>query len=230
VLPIKTNKADLEQKKIIFLEIGIIISLLIVYFTLNIKLGSRENLTDEFFSSHAIEEELAPVTIQETKPPPPVPPQIVTQFNIVDNSLNVVEEIEINTDATQETVIPEYVPVAVEDFHEEEEDLQEETIFVIVETMPLFPGGLLALREYLYSSLRYPTLAKETNIQGTVYLTFVVEKDGSVSDVSILRGIGGGCDEEAIKVVKQMPKWSPGKQRNVPVRVRYNLPVKFVLK
>ena len=83
--------------------------------------------------------------------------------------------------------------------------------------------------KYLHNNMKYPLQAKELGIQGKVFLSFVVEKDGSVTDVSLLRGIGGGCDEEAIRVVKNMPKWIPGKQRNIPVRVRFNLPVNFRL-
>ncbi len=83
--------------------------------------------------------------------------------------------------------------------------------------------------KYLQDNLKYPVRAKELGIQGKVYLSFVVEKDGSVTDVALLRGIGGGCDEEAIRAVKNMPKWIPGKQRNIPVRVRFNLPVNFKL-
>ena len=95
--------------------------------------------------------------------------------------------------------------------------------------MPSFPGGMNKLMEYLQNNLRYPQLAKELNIQGRVFLTFVIEKDGSVTDIKLLRGIGGGCDEEAIRVVNNMPKWTPGSQRNRPVRVQFNLPVNFRL-
>jgi protein TonB len=98
-----------------------------------------------------------------------------------------------------------------------------------VPEMPVFPGGESELYHYLNKNLEYPDVAKESNISGTVYLTFVVEKDGSISDVKILRGIGGGCDEEAIRVVKSMPPWTPGKNNGTPVRVRFNLPVKFTL-
>jgi TonB family protein len=100
-------------------------------------------------------------------------------------------------------------------------------IFVVVETMPEFPGGEDAFNQYLADSIRYPAAAVENSIQGRVFVTFVVEKDGSVSDARILRGIGGGCDEEALRVIRNMPKWIPGKQRGKPVRVQYNLPIMF---
>ncbi|MEN8225218.1 MAG: energy transducer TonB, partial [Bacteroidota bacterium] len=85
------------------------------------------------------------------------------------------------------------------------------------------------LYAYLGNNIKYPVMAKESGIQGKVYVTFVVETDGSITDVKVLRGIGGGCDEEAIRVVSTMPKWKPGKQRGKPVRVQYNLPVRFTL-
>jgi len=95
--------------------------------------------------------------------------------------------------------------------------------------MPEFPGGMAALMKYLAENIKYPSLAKESGIQGRVFINFVVEPDGAISNVKVLRGIGGGCDEEAVRVVERMPKWSPGKQRGKPVRVSYNLPVKFTL-
>jgi protein TonB len=102
-------------------------------------------------------------------------------------------------------------------------------VLTIVEKMPIFPGGEDALYKYVAASVVYPTVAKESGIAGTVIVTFVVEKDGSVTNVKILKGIGGGCDEEAVRVVKAMPKWSPGKQDGKPVRVQFNLPIRFSL-
>jgi len=103
-------------------------------------------------------------------------------------------------------------------------------IFTVVESMPGFPGGDHAIIKYLGNNINYPEMARESGIQGRVFVTFVVEKDGQVSNVKVLRGIGGGCDEEAIRVVQQMPNWIPGKQRNIPVRVQFNLPIRFVLR
>jgi protein TonB len=101
------------------------------------------------------------------------------------------------------------------------------SIFITVESMPVFPGGEEALNHYLDSTMIYPQLAIENDIQGTVYTTFVIEKDGSVTNVQVLRGIGGGCNEEAIRLIKSMPKWLPGRQSGQPVRVQYSLPVRF---
>jgi len=108
-------------------------------------------------------------------------------------------------------------------------DDPDKMVFMVVEKMPEYPGGDKEMYGYLASNIKYPAEAKKKGIQGRVYVTFVIEQDGRVSDVRILRGIGGGCDEEALRVVKAMPKWSPGVQRGKPVRVQYNLPVSFKL-
>ena len=108
-------------------------------------------------------------------------------------------------------------------------DADTDQVFQVVEVNPEFPGGMEALIKYLSENIKYPEQAKKDKTQGKVYISFVVEKDGSVADAKVLRGIGGGCDEEALRVVNAMPKWTPGKQRNTPVRVQFNLPVVFKL-
>ncbi len=114
-----------------------------------------------------------------------------------------------------------------EDLVEGEEPIYD--IFTVVDTEPQFPGGMDAMYKFLQDNIRYPRLALENNITGKVYVTFVVEKDGSISRPRLLRDIGGGCGQEALRVVKLMPKWKPGKQRDKVVRVQYNLPVRFEL-
>ena len=226
--PLKTSAADLESKKFIFREIGLIIALLIVFFAFSLKTPSKKVAEFNCNDLVTITEEIVPITVQESKPLPPPPKQQTTKIIIVENDIEVETDIEIDAEATQETVIEYYVPYVPEE--EEEEEIEEaEPIFVVVESMPCFPGGVSELMKYFHKNLKYPVLAKESGIQGIVFITFVVEKDGSVTDVRVLRGIGGGCDEEAIRVAKHMPNWIPGKQRNIPVRVSFNLPVKFKL-
>lgn len=116
-----------------------------------------------------------------------------------------------------------------QDFTEMDNEIVETDIFTIIEEMPDFPGGTQKLSEYLAKNIKYPQLAKECGIQGRVFVNFVVEPDGSVSNVNVMRSLGGGCDEEAMRVVKSMPKWKPGKHRGKPVRVSYILPVNFRL-
>jgi TonB family protein len=134
------------------------------------------------------------------------------------------ENVEVEIDLEDEEGI------VIDDFLEVEEDLADNSdIFVVAESMPEFPGGQTGLYKFLANNIVYPTMARETGNQGRVFVTFVIEKNGSITDIKIRRGIGGGCDEEAIRVVKEMPKWKPGKQRGKPVRVQFNLPIKFTL-
>jgi protein TonB len=143
---------------------------------------------------------------------------------IVDDDVEIEEEFIIDIEATVFTQVQEFAPIVVE-----EEEVEEDVIFTVVEDQPSFPGGEEARIRYLTENLRYPQMAREAGIQGTVFVTFVVERDGSVTDVRVLRGIGGGCDEEAVRVVRNMPRWEPGRQRGQPVRVQFNMPIRFVL-
>jgi TonB family protein len=186
-----------------------------------------------------IVEDDAPVEEKELAAEPEV---IINDDVIVDADLlsdeKIVGGIETKDEAVQEEYIiasemaaPESSGRAMSKMavDSEEEMAEESQIFMVVEQMPEFPGGEEALYKFLAENITYPQAAKESGIQGRVFVTFVVERDGSVIDIRVLRGIGGGCDEEAIRIVKAMPKWIPGKQRGKPVRVQYNLPVKFSL-
>lgn len=223
----KSPKADLEDKKGLFLEVGLVIALIIALVAFNVKSYDVEEV--EFTQRTAVDE-LEDVIIQtaEDTPPPPEPeqPEVATELVVVENDAEITNELGIvdmgdNADKAQE----EFVPVEIE----EEEVVEEEEIFHVVEEEPEFPGGMEALYKYLGESIKYPQLAKENNIEGKVYVTFVVEKDGSIANPRILRDIGGGCGNEAIRVVKAMPKWKAGKQRGKNVRVQFNLPVSFKL-
>lgn len=108
-------------------------------------------------------------------------------------------------------------------------EVEDDAIFVVAENAPEFPGGSDSLYTYIARNIKYPETAKKEKIEGRVFVTFVIEKDGQVSSAKILRDIGGGCGEEAIRVVKNMPKWKPGTQRGNPVRFQFNLPVSFLL-
>jgi len=222
--PKKTKKADLERKKGLFFEIGLIVALLIVFAAFQYKSYEKQTVELQQQVVEDMPEEIIPITEQKVKPPPPPPPKQVTQIEVVDDDVEVDDDIELDADADENTVVEEYIPPA-----EEEEEVEEQQIFTVVESMPEFPGGMAALMKYLAENIKYPSLAKESGIQGRVFINFVVEPDGSISNVKVLRGIGGGCDEEAVRVVENMPKWKPGMQRGKPVRVSYNLPVKFTL-
>jgi len=220
----KSKKADLESKKAVFMQLGLIIALGVVLLAFSYKTYERSSVLNFQLQVDDTPEEIIPITKQEVKPPPPPPPKQVTVINIVEDDVEVEDDIEIDVEADQETIVDDYVPIV-----EEEEAVAEMEIFTVVESMPAFPGGDSERMKFLQDNIKYPQMARESGIQGTVYVTFVVEHNGAVSDVRILRGIGGGCDEEAIRVIKLMPNWNAGMQRGKPVRVSYNLPVKFTL-
>ncbi len=224
----KTPQADLEAKKGLFFEIGLILSLLSVYLLFQIRAPIQS--VDISFSRaemNIIEEEI--INTHQPTPPPPIQqrPQNITLLKIVEDDNEEVQNIEIKADVDQNTEIPVYIPV--ERPSREEEEIVEQEIFLVVEDQPDFPGGDVARIRYFSQNINYPIQARELNIQGTVYIGFVVEPDGSISNISLLRGIGGGCDEEALRVVAAMPRWKPGKQRNQAVRVKFTLPVRFTL-
>lgn len=222
----KSSKADLESKKVIFTEIGLVIALAISLIAFEWKTYEKTVIDLGTRQADNIAEEIIPITEQKIKPPPAAPPKQVVKINVVEDDIEVDDDIDIDVEADENTEVQEYVaPVRVE----EEESAEEMQIFMVVESMPEYPGGEAALYKYLAENIKYPQMAKESGIQGRVFVTFVVERDGRVTDVRVLRGIGGGCDEEAIRVVEGMPKWAPGKQRGKSVRVQYNLPVKFTL-
>ena len=221
----KSPKANLENKKLMFTQIGIIIALLVAWLAFEHKSYDKREIDASLLNREVvIDEEMVEITKQEEQKPQPVEvPKQTTQLEIVQDDVEV-EDIDINAEVEQNEVIEDYVPDEVE-----EEEVVEHEIFQIVEEMPDFPGGTAKLAEYLQKNIKYPQMARESGIQGRVFVNFVVEPDGSVSNVKVLRSLGGGCDEEAMRVVKSMPKWKPGKQRGKPVRVSYILPVNFKL-
>jgi protein TonB len=223
----KSPKADLESKKIIFTEMGLVIALAISLFAFEWKTYEKTVMDLGTRQVENIAEEIIPITEQKLKTPPPPPPKQVVKINVVEDDIEVEDDIDIDVEADENTEVQEYIAPAKS--MEDEESAEEMQIFMVVESMPVYPGGETALYKFLAENIKYPQMAKESGIQGRVFVTFVVERDGRVTDVRVLRGIGGGCDEEAIRVVASMPNWTPGKQRGKSVRVQYNLPVKFTL-
>ena len=233
----KTEKADLENKRGYFLEIGFIITLLVFWGVFEWK--STVEKADDLGTLEIVaeDEELAPVTRQDEMlpPPPPPPPQTVADIiEIVDDKVEVTEDF-MSTEADQDTKveIQEVVEVA-----QEEEVVEEPQVFFIVEDMPEFPGGEIALRKYIAENVRYPEMAKENDIPviadgGIKYsgdITKALAAGGSsVKNVEILRGVDPLLDKEAKRVVESLPKWKPGKQRGKAVKVSHSVPIKFAL-
>ena len=206
----KNSKVDLEKKRSLFLQIGLTISLLVVLIAFEYKTYDKNNYDLGALNLDDLEEEIIPITKQEIKPPPPPPPPPEV-IEIVE------EELEIEDTESDEDEIIEI---------EEEDD---EEFFMVVENMPEFPGGDLGLMKYIQKNVRYPAIAKEYNITGKVYISFIVDKQGSVTNVKVVRGVDKNLDEEAVRVVKSLPKYKPGKQRGKPVRVMFKSPINFTL-
>ena len=220
----KSQQASLEDKKIVYVLMGFIFVLSLCYIALEWteKEVTKYEVVDEDF---LIEEEVEiQQTTQETPPPPPPPVvQEVEVLNVVEDDVET-ESIEISTEDNKEEVV---IAAPVEAPEEEEE---EEVVFVVVESMPEFPGGQQALFKYLGDNVKYPVIAQENGIQGRVICQFVVNKDGSIVDIEVVRSGGDpSLDKEAVRVIKSMPKWKPGKQRGKAVRVKYTVPVNFKL-
>lgn len=170
-------------------------------------------------------------------PPPPPPPEALVE-KVKFTAPKVVEDTNVESDFGKQDLLAQKsnTEVPTEEVQVQEEVKEkvieqkvEAEVFLIVEEPPQFPGGEAALYKWLGENLKYPEEAKELGIQGRVFVSFVVEPDGSTSNAVVKRGIGGGCDEEALRIVRAMPKWAAGKQRGQPVRVQFNLPIKFTL-
>ena len=226
----KSEKANLENKKLLFLEVGLIISLLIVYvaFEWTSKETNTSLLED---NTQVLVEEQIISTNMETPPPPPAAPKIPVlsdQIDIVDDEIELEDDMFMNLedDSNMGVEIMEYVEVT------EEEVVEEEAIpFQLVEEKPSFQGGdANQFSKWVNSRLEYPEIAKENGVQGRVTLQFTVEKDGSVTKVKVLRGVDPSLDKEAVRVVSMSPKWKPGKQRDRAVPVTYTFPVIFQLR
>jgi len=221
----KSEKASLEKDKLVYALMGLVFVLSLCYVAL--EWTEREVTKYEVTDTEFLFEEEVEIqqTTQETPPPPPPPAvQEVEVLNVVEDNVET-ESIEVNTEDDKEVEV--VIAAPVEAPVEEEE---EEVVFVVVESMPEFPGGQQALFKYLSENVKYPVIAQENGIQGRVICQFVVNKDGSIVDVEVVRSGGDpSLDKEAIRVIKSMPKWKPGKQRGKPVRVKYTVPVNFKL-
>tara|TARA_B100001564_G_scaffold50337_1_gene37274 strand:- start:2753 stop:3406 length:654 start_codon:yes stop_codon:yes gene_type:complete len=212
----KNPKVDLEKKRSLYLQIGFIIALLLVYVAFEYKNYDKSNYNLGDLNLDDLEEEIIPITKQEKKPPPPPPPppEII---EIVEDEVEIEEELEIEDTESDEDEIIEI---------EEEDD---DEFFMVVENMPEFPGGDLGLMKYIQKNVKYPPIAKEYNITGKVYVQFIVDKSGTVTNVKVVRGVDKNLDAEAVRVVKSLPKYKPGKQRGKPVRVMFTIPINFTL-
>tara|TARA_Y100000588_G_C14110596_1_gene862822 strand:+ start:61 stop:714 length:654 start_codon:yes stop_codon:yes gene_type:complete len=214
--PKKNPRISLENKKGVFFQIGLITTLLIVLVAFEWKSYEKSDYSLGQVDYEDLEEEIIPITQEEVKPPPPPPPPPEV-IEIVEDEVEIEEELEIeDTEADEEMIV-------------EIEEESDEDFFTIVEEMPEFPGGELALMKYITRKIKYPPIAKEYNITGKVYVSFIVDKSGSVGNVKVVRGVDKSLDAEAIRVIKTLPRYKPGKQRGKPVKVQFTVPINFTL-
>ncbi len=220
----RNNRRQGRLRSRLFAAIGLCLSLLIVITAFEWKFFTNEAMV-ELGTLDAEFEEIMEIPITEQPPPPPPKANIATIVEVPD-VVEIEDEIEVNLDVeiTEETVIEEVIYTE----HEVQEEVAEE-IFQFVEQQPEPPGGLKAFYKFIGDNLTYPPQARRAQVQGKVYIQFVINKDGSIGDIEILKGLGFGCDQEAIRVLEMSPKWNPGKQRGQPVRVRMSLPIVFQL-
>ena len=225
----KTPKADLENRRTLYTEIGLVVALLVVWgaFSYSTKEKAVASLGED---TQVVEvEDMVPIT-QETPPPPPEAPKIPVlsdQIDIVEDDIKVDDNfMSLEDDANLGVEIMDYVEEV------KEEVVEEEAIpFQLVEEKPSFNGGdANEFSKWVNSKLQYPEIAKENGVQGRVTLQFTVNPDGSGSNVKVLRGVDSSLDKEAVRVVSMSPKWKPGKQRDRAVKVTYTFPVIFQLR
>ena len=226
----KSPKANLENKKTLFREIGLIAALALVLLVFEWSTTDKEVSSLAANTTVITDEEQAPIT-QETPPPPPEQirePVMTEELQIVENDVKVETDFISTDDSDQKIEIKPYVeakPV------EEEVEVEEEIPFAIVEDKPTFQGkDANEFTKWVYNNIEYPEIAKENGVQGRVTVQFTIDKDGSVKDVKVLRGVDSSLDKEAVRVIQKSPKWSPGKQRNKPVKVKYTFPIIFQLR
>lgn len=223
----KSPKANLEKTKSMYTQLGLVVVLGLMFIAFEWAQKDINASEIMMLQEDVLEEEAIPVTRQEEikPPPPPPPPKFTDVLNIVEDDIDLEEELEI-----EDTEISEDTEIEIIDIgSDEDEEVEDAQVFMVVEQMPSFPGGDAALMKYLGDNVKYPAIAQEHGIQGRVYVSFVVSKDGTIRDVTVGRSVDPALDNEAIRVVKTMPKWTPGKQRGKAVNVKYMLPVNFVL-
>ena len=216
----KAPKADMNRHRSVFFNFGLALSLAVVLVAFEWKtLKEADQSMVVMGEEDLIELEQPPVTVQPPPPKPVIPQVIIEQPDevVIEKQPEVVFTIEPDNFDPDDIVIPE------ETIPEE----KPEKIFLMSEVQPVPKGGLKGFYQFLGKKIKYPSMARRAGVEGKVIVSFVVDKDGSLTDIQVLRGIGYGCDEEALRVLKMVPNWSPGRQRGEPVKVRMAVPITF---
>ncbi|MDD2622208.1 MAG: energy transducer TonB [Bacteroidales bacterium] len=221
----KSIKADLEWRKPMFFQIGVFAALLIVLAMFELFGTSEKEVVEFEYSGQIVTEDVILQTEQPKElPPPPPAPMTTTIIEIIDDNIRIETDFEVDAESDESTVTQEYEYVEYVP-----EEVVEEEIFVVVEESPEFPGGEESRLKFLTDNIQYPRIARDAGVEGRVIVGFVVEPDGRITNVKIIRGKVQSLDEEALRVTKMMPRWKPGKQRGKPVRVQFTMPITFLL-
>lgn len=222
----KSKNADLENKKGVFIQVGLVVALSLIL--IGFEWTSKPALMDdtELVKQVQFEDEMI-ITRREEPPkeePKPEAPKVAEVLDIVDDDVEI-EDFDFDMEVDDDT---EYDFTMMDD---DDENIDEEQIFYIVEDMPTFNGGEPAIefRKYIANNLDYPEIAAENGISGRVIVQFAVNNVGKVVDAKVVRSVDPALDKEAIRVVMRSPKWAPGKQRGKPVKVLFTFPINFVL-
>ncbi len=232
----KNPKADLEAKKGIFFALGLVLSLSFVLIAFEWKTYEESASSLGQLKMDDIEDEIIPITQQNQPPPPPPPPPPPQEIlEIVEDDKEIEDEVEIeDSEADMETEI----------FEQPEEVIEEPEIFTIVEDMPVFPGcedagsrsemdqcTNVEIQKFIAKNTKYPAMARDAGVSGRVFVRYMIDENGKVREVTIVRGVPGGkaLEQEAVRVINELPKMKPGKQRGKAVRVQYTVPVNFKL-
>jgi protein TonB len=224
----KSKKADLEHRKGMFLEVGLVVALAVILVAFEWTQGENKDSDTELVQEIQFEDEMMQITRREEPKPEPKPeqPKVAEVLDIVDDDVQIEDDFDFDMEATDDT---EYDFTTM--ISDDEEEIDEEEVFYIVEDMPTFNGGDPAteFRKYIAQNLRYPEIAAENGISGRVIVQFAVNKTGQVEDAVVVRSVDPALDKEAIRVVMASPKWTPGKQRGKAVKVLFTFPINFVL-
>lgn len=224
----KAPKANIETLRTTFFLMGMVVALSVLF--VGFEWSSTISKLDEaVIMQDVLAEEEIEITQRDPTPPPPPPPpepEVPEIIDVVEERVDTKIDLSSLEDDQSKAQIQTYTPPPPP---KPVVDEATEEIFVVVEKQPEFPGGTTALMKFLGDNIKYPVIAQENGIQGRVITNFVVERDGSISDVQVVRGQDPSLDKEAVRVIKTMPKWKPGQQRGKPVRVRFTLPVVFRL-
>ena len=220
----KSKKANLENKRGIFLQVGIIVALAMILIAFEWSSGQKDNLSDISMIQDIVFEEEMIVTRREEPKPKEELPKVLEVLDIVDDDVVIEDDFILDVEVDENTVVDFVV------YDDEEEVVEDDVPFVIVSNMPKFRGGdLMEFWKYCNENIRYPEIAAENGVSGTVTVQFVVNKQGNVVDAVVLRGVDPALDAEALRVINSSPKWTPGDNRGLPASVLMNIPIKFIL-